>query len=145
MNAALEEGGVAVGVLADSLVRAVRDGDVRRAIADERLCFITPYKPTAGFSVASAMGRNKLIYALSQATLVVAADVETGGTWEGAVESLRKEYAPVLVWTGAGAGPGNEALVRRGATGAGDVGTLFPLPRAERASGSSLTQLSLDV
>ena len=46
--------------------------------ADGRLCLCTPYKPTAGFSVANAMGRNKLIYALSRATLVVAADVETG-------------------------------------------------------------------
>lgn len=143
MNAAMEAGGVAVGVLADSLVRSVRDGDVRRAIADERLCFITPYKPTAGFSVANAMGRNKLIYALSQATLVVAADVEKGGTWEGAVEALRKEYSPVLMWTGPGAGPGNEHLVKRGAVPVAAVGEMFPL--RERGRGTSSSQLLLDL
>jgi predicted Rossmann fold nucleotide-binding protein DprA/Smf involved in DNA uptake len=76
MGAALDADGVVVGVLADSLVRATRDPDVRRAIADGLVCFCTPYKPTTGFSVANAMGRNKLIYALSKGTFVVASDLE---------------------------------------------------------------------
>src|SRR5206468_8761201 len=63
MTAALESGAPVVGVLADSLVRQVRDPEVRRAITDGQLCLCTPYKPSAGFSVATAMGRNKLNYA----------------------------------------------------------------------------------
>lgn len=145
MTAALGAGGVAVGVLAESLVRAVRDGDARRAVADEQLCFITPYKPTAGFSVANAMGRNKLIYALSQATLVVAADREEGGTWAGATEALRIGSAPVLVWSGPGGGPGNAALIERGGIAVSDVEEMFPLPAAEQVSEPSQRQLSLDV
>lgn len=116
MSAALEAGGSAVGVLAESLTRMTRDPEVRRAVGDGRLCLCTPYKPTAGFSVANAMGRNKLIYALSAATLVVAADAEKGGTWAGATEALRHGTVPVLAWSGEGAGPGNALLVRRGAT-----------------------------
>src|SRR6266508_2406999 len=84
MTASLDAGGSAVGVLADSLTRMTRDPEVRQAACDGRLCLCTPYKPTAGFSVANAMGRNKLIYALSKATLVVAADATKGGTWAGA-------------------------------------------------------------
>jgi predicted Rossmann fold nucleotide-binding protein DprA/Smf involved in DNA uptake len=90
---------------------------------------ITPYKPTAGFTVANAMGRNKLIYALSEATLVVACDTDKGGTWSGAVEALRQDISPVLVWTGAGAGAGNRALIERGALPVDDIDGLFPLPR----------------
>ncbi|MBW3643525.1 MAG: DNA-processing protein DprA [Actinobacteria bacterium] len=128
MLAALNADGVAVGVLADSLARATRDPDVRRAVADGRLCLCTPYNPSVGFSVANAMGRNKLIYALSRATLVVVADLDRGGTWAGAVEALRQRSAPVLVWTGEGAGEGNRRLVERGALGVERISELFPLP-----------------
>src|SRR5207302_2401868 len=115
MGSALAAGGVAVAVLADSLERTVRDAEIRRMVGEDRLCLCTPYKPTAGFSVANAMGRNKLIYALSQATLVVTSDLEKGGSWAGAQEALRQHTAPVLVWTGEGAGPGNTRLAELGA------------------------------
>lgn len=146
MGAALDAGGSVVGVLADSLVRATRDPDVRRAIADGDVCFCTPYKPTAGFSVASAMGRNKIIYALSVATLVVAADADKGGTWAGAVEALKQGIAPVLVWTGDGGGPGNPRLVELGAAPVGDVDGLFPLPeRSVGSAGGHRDQLRLEM
>jgi predicted Rossmann fold nucleotide-binding protein DprA/Smf involved in DNA uptake len=132
MGAALEAGGTAVGVLAESLVRMTRDPEVRRAVTDGRLCLCTPYKPTAPFSVANAMGRNKLIYALSKATLVVAAAAEAGGSWSGAVEAIRQATAPVLVWTGPGAGTGNPLLSQRGGIGVGRLADLFPLPDAPR-------------
>lgn len=128
MAAALEAGGTAVGVLADSLQRAVRNADTRRVIGDGRLCLCSPFKPDAGFSVATAMGRNKLIYALSDATVVVASDQDTGGTWAGAIEALRRGRTPVVVWTGAGGGPGNGLLVARGGVAVGEVEALFPLP-----------------
>lgn len=61
---------------------------------------------------ASAMGRNKVIYALSKATLVVASDEDSGGTWSGATEALKRGIAPVITWVGEGSGPGNEPLQR---------------------------------
>lgn len=128
MNAALDAGGFAIGVLADSLLRTLRDPETRRAVLDGSVCLCTPYKPSTGFSVANAMGRNKVIYALSVATLVVAADLETGGTWAGAVEALRQRPAPVLVWAGEGAAAGNVALVARGAVPVTSLDALFPLP-----------------
>lgn len=104
MDAAAQACGTVVGVLADALDRRLRKPDVRRAIGRDELCLATPYKPTAGFSVANAMARNKIIYALARITLVVAADAERGGTWEGAVEALRRGFGPVAVWTGEGGG-----------------------------------------
>lgn len=121
MHAALDAGGVAVGVVAESLVRMTRDNELRRAITAGRLCLCTPYPPSAGFTEANAMARSKLIYALARHTLVVAAADGTGGTWAGADEALRRRFGPVLVWTGAGAGPGNGALVERGAVAIDDV------------------------
>lgn len=129
MLAALDASTPVVGVLADSLDRVTRETDVRRAITDGALCLCTPYKPSAGFSVANAMGRNKLIYALSAATFVVAAETEQGGTWAGAVEALRQRSAPVVAWMGEGSPLGNRELVKKGATALGTMDRLFPLPR----------------
>jgi predicted Rossmann fold nucleotide-binding protein DprA/Smf involved in DNA uptake len=115
-------------------------------IGEGRLCLCTPYKPTAGFSVPNAMGRNKLIYALSQATFVVAADLEKGGTWAGAVEALKAGATPVLAWTGEHAGPGNAKLVDRGAAGIAKIDDLFPLPAVARRDAAAPTdQLAMDV
>ena len=85
-------------MLADSLSRQVTKPQVRRAILEGRLCLCTPDKPTAGFSVANAMGRNRLIYALSDLALVVVSDSGQGGTWEGAVEAIRVRLTDVVIW-----------------------------------------------
>jgi predicted Rossmann fold nucleotide-binding protein DprA/Smf involved in DNA uptake len=127
MAAAYQAGGTVIGVLAESLLRRVRDPETRRVIGEGSACLVTPYKPDAGFSVANAMGRNKLVYALSRVTLVVASDLEAGGTWEGAKEALSRSYGAVAVWFGPGAGPGNEALVRMGGTPLREVGELLSL------------------
>jgi predicted Rossmann fold nucleotide-binding protein DprA/Smf involved in DNA uptake len=64
-----------------------------------------------GFNVGHAMQRNKLIYALADAALVVTSDFEKGGTWAGAIEQLEKlRFVPVFVRNGANAGKGNSAL-----------------------------------
>lgn len=143
MNAAVDAGGQVVGVLADSLLRTARDSEVRRAVNDGQLCLCCPYKPTAGFSVANAMGRNKLIYAMSTATLVVECEEGSGGTWAGAVEALRCRTAPIIAWTGVGATSGNRALVSRGAHQLDLVEDLFPLPSYEVALAPAQLRLSL--
>lgn len=90
MGAALDEGGSVVGVLADSLEKAVLARDARRAILDNRLLLLSTFDPSAGFHVGNAMQRNKYIYALSAAVLIINADYEKGGTWSGATEHLEK-------------------------------------------------------
>ena len=112
---ALEAGGQAVGILADSLARTIRQPDVREFVANRRLVLLTPYRPDNGFSVGAAMGRNKIIYGCSDFSVVVSSDYQKGGTWAGAVETLTASWCPVFVRSGASVGDGNRELISRGA------------------------------
>lgn len=67
MRGALEAGGKVVGVMADSLERAVAQREHRELISGGKLVLLSPYDPSAGFNVGHAMQRNKLIYALADA------------------------------------------------------------------------------
>lgn len=133
MASALDAGGVVVGVPADGLLRASRNPEVRRRVHDGELCVVSPYAPDAPFQPGSAMGRNKLVYALSRVTFVVSADDDTGGTWAGAKESLDRRYAPVAVWAGPGAKAGNHALIRRGAIAVTALEQLLDVDKAVEA------------
>lgn len=113
MESALEARGTAVGVLADSLEKTVRTR--QDALRRGDLCLVTPYSPSAGFSVGAAMGRNRLIYALADYAIVVASDVETGGTWAGATEALKNGWVPVFVLEHEQMPEGNKLLLQKGA------------------------------
>ena len=115
MNSAYSKGGSVVGVLADSLLSRIRNPEILEALDEGRTCLLTQQAPASGFSPAAAMGRNKLIYALSSVTVVVASDLESGGTWAGATEALKTGNGRVVVWRGEGEGPGNAELERLGA------------------------------
>jgi len=113
MESALEARGTVVGVLADSLERAVRGQ--KEALRRGDLCLVTPYSPNAGFSVGAAMGRNRLIYALADYAIVVASDAKTGGTWAGATETLKHGWVPVFVLEHDAMPEGNRLLLQKGA------------------------------
>ncbi len=112
MEACVQAGGTVLGVLADSLDRTVRQAELRQLLLDERLVFVTPYAPSAGFSVGGAMGRNKIIYGLAEFAIVVSSDFQKGGTWAGAVEALRAGWCPVFVRDGEAVPAGNRELLK---------------------------------
>ena len=143
MAAAYQAGGSVVGWLAESFEKRLRDPETRRVVSDGQVCLATPFKPDAGFSVANAMSRNKLIYASARVTLVVACDPGKGGTWEGAVESIRKSYGTVAVWAGPGAGPGNEALLAEGGAPVTSVEDLFDV--TQQSTQPQRPQLTLEL
>ncbi len=116
MRGALEAGGKVSGVLADSLEKTTMNREHRNLLLDGQLVLISPYDPSAGFNVGTAMQRNKLIYALADAALVVACDPHKGGTWSGAIEQLDKwRLVPVFVRSTGAPSKGLEMLVERGA------------------------------
>jgi len=115
MDGAMEANGAAIGALADSLEATIRKSDVRELLLDGCLLLLTSYAPTAGFSIGGAMGRNKLIYGLSDFAIVVSSDFQTGGTWAGAVEALKAGWCPVFVRDGPDVPKGNRELLRLGA------------------------------
>lgn len=116
MRGAADEGGKVLGVLADRLDRVAVKREYRQPLMDGRMVLVTPFDPAAGFEAAHAMQRNKLIYALADAALVVNANLNRGGTWNGAVEQLdRRRFVPVFVRTSGIASPAHESLIRKGA------------------------------
>jgi predicted Rossmann fold nucleotide-binding protein DprA/Smf involved in DNA uptake len=116
MHGTLEGGGKVAGVLSDSLERAALNREHRNFLMDGQLVLISPYDPSAGFNVGHAMQRNKLIYALADAALVVGSDYGKGGTWSGAVEQLDKyRLVPIYVRSSDNLGKGLEALRQKGA------------------------------
>ncbi len=116
MCGALESGGVSIGILADNLLKKSLERQSRNAISDGRLLLISPYHPEAHFTVGTAMGRNKLIYAMADYALIVSAEYKKGGTWAGAEEELKREHhLPVFVRLTEGAPAGNRKLLDMGA------------------------------
>jgi len=116
MRGALEAGGKVIGVLGDSLEKTAMNREHRDLLIEGQLVLVSPYDPSAGFNVGHAMQRNKVIYALADASLVVSSDVNKGGTWAGATEQLDKlRLVPVYVRSTGEASAGLEALCRKGA------------------------------
>ena len=116
MRGALGVGGTVVGVLADSLERISVNREHRQLLREGKLALMSPYDPAAGFNIGHAMQRNKLIYALSDAALVVNSDHEKGGTWSGAVEQLEKlHFVPIYVRSTGEIGKGLAELQLKGA------------------------------
>jgi len=133
MHGALLADGEVAGVMADSLERAALARDNREPLMEGRLVLISPYDPAAGFNVGHAMQRNKVIYALADAGLVVTSDFEKGGTWTGAIEQLeRLHFVPVFVRNGNNAGRGNAALIHHG-------GRPWPNPENSAELGQMIT------
>lgn len=116
MLAAIKAGGSTVAYMADSLARGMKSPALAEALDEGRACLASPFAPSAGFNVANAMARNKLIYAHAQATVVVASAKGEGGTWAGALEALSMNLGPVLVREGNDVPEGNHALIAKGAT-----------------------------
>ena len=97
MLEALRQGGTATGILADGLLRATTSAKYREHISSGRLVLISPYHPETSFNVGNAMDRNKYIYCLSRAAIVVCCAHGKGGTWQGAQQNLKERWG-VPLW-----------------------------------------------
>ena len=116
MQGAAMAGGKVIGVMAHDLESAVLHRDNRNALLDEVLLLCSPFDPAARFQAWQAMDRNKLIYALADAALVVQSDVGKGGTWSGAKEQIEKlRCVPVYTRTAGPPSKGLRALQNLGA------------------------------
>lgn len=141
MTGALEAGGIAVGVTVDPLERLVRRPALRAAIGEDSLTLVTPYHPSTRWHVGNAMGRNRLVYAMSQAAVVVATAAKSGGTWAGAIENIKHHWVPVYVRANGDAGSRELTLAGAHPLSPGpveeiDVQSLFDEPPPTVAPGS---------
>lgn len=115
MQATVDQGGRAIGVLAEGLGRASVAPRYHDAILDGHLTLISPYEPDSRWFAHTAMDRNKLVYGLADAALVVSSGDEKGGTWSGAIEALKHKRVPVYVRTNEVSPAGNKKLIQAGA------------------------------
>jgi len=115
MLSALETRGTVTGVLPDGLLRAATSAKYRPGLMGKNLVLVSPFSPEAGFDAGQAMARNKYIYCLADAAIVVAARKASGGTWSGAAENLKHGWVSLWVAEHADPDSGNAALVERGA------------------------------
>jgi Predicted Rossmann fold nucleotide-binding protein involved in DNA uptake len=114
MRAAAVANGSVVGVLPEGVERRLREGETRAAVASGRAVLVSPYHPGAAFSAGAAMGRNKIIYGLSDLAVVVSSAAGSGGTWTGALEALDGGWVPLLIRDGPGVPDGNRVLIAKG-------------------------------
>ena len=114
MFGALHAEGTAVGVLAENLLRAATSTKYRQHLMSGDLALVSPFNPEAPFVVGNAMARNKYVYCLAHDAIVVCSTAGRGGTWNGAVENLKKEWVPLWVQRAEAEDSGNPKLVERG-------------------------------
>lgn len=114
MVGAIEAGGWALGVLAEGLAKTATSGQYRSGLVSDHLTLVSPFDPDSRWFAYTAMERNKLLYGLSDAALVVASAAESGGTWAGATEALQHGRVKVFVKSTGVVAPGNPKLVRMG-------------------------------
>src|ERR1022692_2777573 len=80
MSGALEVGGCVLGVLAEGLSKTATSGQYRSGLVSDHLTLVSPYDPDSRWFAYTAMERNKILYGLSDAALVVASSADSGGT-----------------------------------------------------------------
>lgn len=101
MLTCLKNGDSSIGILSDSLMKASVNRQWREYLKSHKLALITPFYPEGRFTPSNAMQRNKYIYLMSLATIVVCSTESNksrkSGTFEGAKENLKNNWVPLLV------------------------------------------------
>lgn len=115
MMAAVDNGGISIGILAEGLGRISLSAQFHDGIVDGRLVLLSPFDPDSRWFAHSAMDRNKLVYGLADAAVVVASTDGQGGTWAGATEAIRRSKIPVYVKASGCIPAGNRHLLEIGA------------------------------
>lgn len=100
----LAHGGQVISIVSDSLA----DHPL-----EDRVLYISEDGFDMPFSPLRALSRNRLIHAMGAVTLVAQCALETGGTWDGSVQNLRKGFSGLCVF--ADGSEGANGLLTRGA------------------------------
>jgi predicted Rossmann fold nucleotide-binding protein DprA/Smf involved in DNA uptake len=110
----LINGNIVIEYIADSLIKKIKSKSNIIAIQNKQLVLLSVVKPDMGFTAATAMMRNKYIYAQSKAAVVVKSDYKKGGTWSGATDCIKHKICPVFCNNLADS-RGNQELINLGA------------------------------
>ena len=86
-DACLETGGCVICVVADSLEKHQERQNV---------LYLSEDVFDGAFSAQRALSRNRVIHCLGIKTFVSQSDLEKGGTWDGTVKNLQRNWSPVF-------------------------------------------------
>ena len=86
-EACLDAGGRVISVVADEL---------QKYPLTERVLYLSEGSFDLPFSAIRALSRNRVIHTLGYLTLVAQSDLGIGGTWDGTVKNLQKNWSPVF-------------------------------------------------
>lgn len=115
MLGTLENEGTAIGVMAKNLLGEALSAKYRKYILSGDLTLTSPFNPEVGFNVGNAMARNKYIYCLADAAIVVNSTLKKGGTWSGAIGCLKSQWVPLWAQKKEFNNEGNIGLFEKGA------------------------------
>lgn len=109
-DACLGAGGSVISVVADELEKyPLREG----------VLYLSEDSFDLAFSGVRALSRNRVIHSLGYLTLVAQCNLGVGGTWDGTVKNLQKNWSPVYCFA-----DGSRAAQELEQLGATPVGTL---------------------
>ena len=112
-DTAIEEHMPVIEYMAGGLSAILKKKSIRENVTSGKRLILSEVIPDAGFSVGSAMSRNKYIYAHSEGTVIIKSDLKKGGTWAGAEENIKHEWCKLFCRDIDY--PGNKELIRMGA------------------------------
>jgi len=88
-DACLEHGGKVISIVADELdCMTKRDG----------MLYLSEDGFDLPFTAQRALSRNRLIHAMGEKTFVAQSSFQTGGTWSGTANNLKRNMSPVFVF-----------------------------------------------
>jgi predicted Rossmann fold nucleotide-binding protein DprA/Smf involved in DNA uptake len=96
-----------------------------RQITDGDLLVVSIFQPKTPWQTELAMARNPIIYGLAS-EIYVAESSESGGTWSGALDGIRKGRRVLVRKPGSEEKNANELLIRKGALAVDFNGNIIP-------------------
>ena len=90
VRAALDASGLVISVLSHNLEEAVLEPQYRIPFKESRLVLVSLFPPDARFNRFDDLKKNKLIYALADAALIINLDHPKDGEWIGVLEQLEE-------------------------------------------------------
>lgn len=124
LKTAIENDGKGIVVLPQGIL-TFKSGfkNLHQHIIDGRVLVVSAYPPKAGWSAGLAMGRNAYIYGLAR-EIYVAESGNKGGTWNGAIDGLRKGRKIFVRKATPKEKCANNELIARGAIAVNDSGNV---------------------
>lgn len=115
IDTGLKYGGKTAIFISDHMLAFVENKQNAEYISRGQMTVLSSIHPQSVFRGYHALERNKYIYSCADYAIVVSAGDQTGGSYHGAEECLKKNYTRLYVREEEGVSPGNLKLIAMGA------------------------------